>query len=512
MKRIITVLSCFLMMYLVQAQKNEINPNGYNVFYYENGQISSEGYMKDGKPDGYWKTYFENGILKSEGNRRDFLLDSIWKFYDEKGKLVVEITYLNDKKNGIRRTIQENETIEEHFVDDIKQGPTLYYYPDGKKKKMVPFVNGLEDGTAYEYDDEGTVITLITYKKGYIVNRDKINRKDRNNLKQGKWMYFYENGVVRLEGTYKDDKKNGYFKEYDRKGNLIKTEKYLEDVIQEDVAELVELEIRTDYYPSGNIKTVASYKDGVPEGVRREYSEDGRILATYVFDEGVITGQGIMNEQGIRTGPWKELYPDGKTKAEGMYKDGKKTGRWKYYYPDGTIEQEGAYDDDGNLTGEWKWYYNSGKLMRQESYLNGLLDGFSVEYDESGLLVSQGEYIEGLENGFWEYHDGETFEEGTYLNGLRNGEWKSYYAAGQLRFKGEFIDDNPNGRHLSYWDNGNVKEEGRYIMGRKEGDWIKYNDDGTLFLVISYEGGIETKYDGIRIKPDFTEDGPNQEK
>ncbi|MBL7883037.1 MAG: hypothetical protein JNL69_03140, partial [Bacteroidia bacterium] len=69
-----------------QAPKN-VDPNGYNKFYYENGKLSSEGLMRDGKPDGYWKTYSPNGTLKSEGNRKNFQLDSTWKFYNEQGKL-----------------------------------------------------------------------------------------------------------------------------------------------------------------------------------------------------------------------------------------------------------------------------------------------------------------------------------------------------------------------------------------------------------------------------------------
>ena len=48
-----------LMLY---AQKNETDPNGYNKFYYKNGQISSEGYMVNGKPNGYWKNYYPDGI------------------------------------------------------------------------------------------------------------------------------------------------------------------------------------------------------------------------------------------------------------------------------------------------------------------------------------------------------------------------------------------------------------------------------------------------------------------
>ena len=48
--------------------------NGYQKFFYENGKISSEGNMKDGKPDGFWKNYYLNGKLKIAGNRKSFQL------------------------------------------------------------------------------------------------------------------------------------------------------------------------------------------------------------------------------------------------------------------------------------------------------------------------------------------------------------------------------------------------------------------------------------------------------
>ena len=56
-------------------------------FFFENGIVSSEGILKDGKPDGYWKTYYENGTIKSEGNRVNFALDSTWMFYFQDGLL-----------------------------------------------------------------------------------------------------------------------------------------------------------------------------------------------------------------------------------------------------------------------------------------------------------------------------------------------------------------------------------------------------------------------------------------
>lgn len=482
------------------SQENDIDPNGYNVFYHENGEKSSEGYMVDGKPDGYWKTYNEEGILISEGNRENHKLDSLWKFYDDEGKLAMEINYENGKKNGIRRIYREDEIIEENFVDNVKQGLTTYFYSDGTVKKTVNFKNGLEEGIAREYGKDGRIITIINYNKGFITSREKINRYDQQDKKHGKWKYFYdEEYVLKMEGNYKHGLKHGYFKEYDLEGNLLSAVKYENGEQQEDVAELTKLDVKKDYYPDGQVRIVATYKDGVPEGVRREFNEEGEIEKAYIFKNGIVIGEGILTTQGEKDGFWKEYYDDGKLKAEGRYEKDRRIGEWKFYHKNGKLEQIGTYNDDGRYDGRWKWYYNDGDLLREESYYNGLADGLMTEYDEDGQIVAEGEYIEGLENGYWIYDYGDIRMEGEYVDGLRNGEWKHYYSNGQLSFEGEYIDDNPNGRHVYYWKNGNIKDEQYYVMGRKDGEWKKYNSDGTLFMVISYENGKEKKYDGIKI-------------
>ncbi|MCD4698488.1 MAG: hypothetical protein K8S16_19855, partial [Bacteroidales bacterium] len=318
-------LFLFLLPGLLLFAQEDIIPNGYNTFYYENGEVASEGTMRNGKPDGYWKTYYQNGILKSDGNRKDFLLDSIWTFYNDSGYVALQITYKKDKKNGIRRTFHENEIIEENFIDDVKQGFTYFYYSDKKLWKEINFVDGLEEGIGREYArNDGRVIKLIYHKKGFISDIENINRIDKTGMKQGKWKYFYDNWQVRLDGEYKNDLKHGYFKEYSRDGSLITTSKYIDGILQEDVAELAKLDIKREYYPSGNVKIVASYKEEVPEGIRREYSPDGEVVAGYIFKQGDVIGEGIINEEGIKDGPWKEFYTNGALKSEGVYDQGKR--------------------------------------------------------------------------------------------------------------------------------------------------------------------------------------------
>jgi len=120
-----------------------------------------------------------------------------------------------------------------------------------------------------------------------------------------------------------------------------------------------------------------------------------------------------------------------------------------------------------------------------------------AEYDESGHVLQKGEYAEGEEqgNGFIRWA---TKEEGSYVNGLRDGQWKGYYGDGTLQYEGKFVEDNPDGKHIYYWENGAKKDEGFYVMGKKEGEWFKFNPDGTIFLIVSFKNGLEKKYDGVK--------------
>ncbi len=504
MKKQDIILLCifiFISVGLLAQDDTNINPDGYNIFYGEDSIKVSEGTMRNGKPDGYWKNYYPSGVLKSEGNRLNFELDSIWKFYEEEGKIILEISYKSGKKNGFRTTYQGNETIKENFIDDVKQGNTLVYYPNQKIKSSTPFIDGYEEGISREYDKNGNITQLITYKKGYITDRERINRYDSENMPHGSWKWFTDDESVMLrEGNYKHGLKHGYFKEYDRDGNLISATKYVDGEKYEKAEELQKLDIRTDYYPNGKVKVVATYtKDGVPEGVRREYNEKGEVEKSFIFRYGKIIGEGIFTDAGQKQGTWKEYYNDGSLKATGNYINDLRDGLWKYYYKNGQLEETGKYVD-GMPDSTWRWYYDDSSLLREEQFYNGLPDGMLTEYDKEENIITQGDYLEGKKEGHWVYQVGDNKDEGEYVEDLRNGLWKSYYGEGNLRFEGKFIDDNPNGEHTWYWDNGKVKQKGKYVMGRKNGDWKKYDESGIPIIIISYSGGKEVKYDGISIR------------
>lgn len=502
-KKILLIFTFTLgLIFVLQAQNNVIN-DGFKQYTYPNGKVSSEGFIKNGKPDGYWKNYYENGILKSEGNRKNNELDSLWKFYNEEGKLTLTYEYKQGKKNGYKTvydTESHNKISEEPFVNDTRQG-MAYYYKDNYRYKEIPFENGKENGIGKEYLIDGLIQSITLYKNGFIARDEKINRTDKMNLKQGIWKEFYPSGAVYKEMRYRDNKLDGYLKIFEPDGNLQKAEKYVDGVLQQNVAELVKLDVVTTYYDSGKKKSSGTYKDGFPEGFTRRFSEEGVIIGSELYKDGYKIGEGIYDEKGYKQGKWKEFYISGELKAEGEYVNDKKINEWVYYYQNGKIEQRGKYDKSNKPTGDWKWYYESGNILRTETFMRGRAEGEMVEYTDSSQVVTKGLFVDGEKEGFWLSNDGDMRYEGEYKNGLRSGLWKIYYNNnGKLAEEGSYIEGLPNGKFRFYYINGKIKEEGEYMMGNKEGNWKKYDTEGLLYTTIQFNNNIEVKIDGFKVK------------
>jgi antitoxin component YwqK of YwqJK toxin-antitoxin module len=507
MRKILSAVFILLISINVFAQKEkDINPNGYNKFYYENGKVSSEGIMRDSKPDGYWKTYAETGIIKSEGNRKNFMLDSIWKFYDEKGKIMFEYNYKEGKKCGLKKTYDAKEhflVTSETYDKDVKQGKTVNYYKNGKTHVIIPFVNGKEEGQGFELSPDSTIITITQYKMGFVQSEERINRRSADSLKQGMWKTFYPDGMVKTEVNYADDKMNGYLKEYSAKGSLDKMTKYVNGKEKLNAPELAKLDVKSDYYEGGILKFQGTYKDGVAVGIHREFSKDGKVTGAKVYADGVLTGEGIIDTIGRLQGNWKEYYPGGELKSQGNYDNSKRVGEWVFYYQNGKTEQRGKYDKKGKAQGEWKWYYESGNKWREENYRNNLQDGTMTEYADSGKVITKGEYIDGLKEGPWILELPDYREEGSYKADKRDGEWKEYYTTtNSLRYQGKFVDGVPDGMQKFYYPNGKEKQQGEYQGGNKEGDWYFYDENGFLFLTILFKNDIEVRFDGIKVEPE----------
>lgn len=485
--------------------------NGPIKIYYPNGQISSEGYVKDGNPDGYWITYYPTGIVKSEGKRTNFQLDSTWNFYNQLGELTEVINYQLGKKSGFtlkytydnpKQPAQKTLISKELFINDRREGTSQFFYHTGELKQEVIFSKGKKEGYSKLYDTDSVIISLEQYKDNYLISREGINRKDTTGLKQGKHKEFFDNGKVKSEVNFLDNELHGYFREYDEEGLLVQTLRYENGVIMEEIDEEAKeiIDFKRTYDEKGRLVFSGGYKEGIAIGIHRFFDSTGIVVNSYIYNQnGDKISEGIIDLQGKRRGKWIDYYVSSEVKAKGYYKNNKRSGSWIFYFRNGKIEQRGNYLN-GRLDSEWIWYYPSGEVWRQETYFNGREDGYSVEYDKLGEIITEGNYISGEKDGEWFYKVGDHTEIGKYIYGLREGKWIYYYLDENIQFEGKYLQGFPDGKQVFYYENGKIKEEQYYRTGVREKSWRKYDEFGNNTLTITYKNNSEVRINGIKTK------------
>jgi antitoxin component YwqK of YwqJK toxin-antitoxin module len=450
----------------------------------------------------------------SSGNREYFELDSIWNFYNTDGQLIQAINYRADKKNGYSL----------YYDFYYTKDSTKIYYPSSKEL----FLNGSHEGLSYFYDQnkflkytynykfdkrsgegkeytkDSTIITLFNYYNGYLIETTKINRKDQDGLKQGKWVDFHLNGNKKIESNYLNDKLHGSYKEFDISGKLIAERRYINgEIYIPRVEEEVELkaEIKKSYYPDGTIQYEGAFINNIPVGIHKEFDPTGKLITNKEYSfEGKLQGEGKFDENGLKTGEWKivDQYFD-YYYGKGNYENGKKEGKWVFYFQNGDIEQEGYFNND-KPDQDWIWFYSNGKKKREEVYLLGKREGPYVEYDTAENVILKGEYYDGDRTGEWFYQIGDNREIGSYELGNKNGEWKHYYSnIDQLRFVGSYNNGDEDGTHKWFYANGNVELIGDYRVGQKIQDWKKYNEDGSAYMTFTYRNNELIKIDGRKL-------------
>ena len=104
-----------------------------------------------------------------------------------------------------------------------------------------------------------------------------------------------------------------------------------------------------DYYKGG-----AKYREGKATSLIIK-KENFKGLVTYFYKDGsVLKTEKYKN--GALDGPYKEYYPTGELKVDGVFGKGVKERAWKIYYKTGKIKTKGKYRN-GEKVGEWTTLY-----------------------------------------------------------------------------------------------------------------------------------------------------------
>ena len=128
-----------------------------------------------------------------------------------------------------------------------------------------------------------------------------------------------------------------------------------------------------EYYPNGNIKWEATYKNGKENGIVKKYYENGNLRREYRMINGKVNG------------PEKGFYSSGNIKWERSYVNDQLEGEVKDYYENGQLKSV-VYYHNGQLTDVAKSFYENGKYKFVRKYQNNkIIEG--KDYDAEGHLI-----------------------------------------------------------------------------------------------------------------------------
>lgn len=131
---------------------------------------------------------------------------------------------------------------------------------------------------------------------------------------------------------------------------------------------------------SAHAPSAPTPKEGELAAKERELVEtypDGKKKAVYA-----------VSADGVKHGPFKEFYPEGKTKAEGSYKQNKLHGPYKAFHPNGKLQIRAVYRD-GQYHGQIEEFGEDGLLKLQANYKEGQYHGLVQQYEGKRLVKEE---------------------------------------------------------------------------------------------------------------------------
>ena len=467
-----------------------------------------EGIKENVFSDGEFKFRLEDGVVTEALKTIETAHNTtVAKKFDEEGNLLTIIFFSNDENLRFYRYYDENLNlaIDINCIDGkcIQKG----YYSDKK---------------------------LAYIKEGKLTENLDI-------LTNGKYTEYYKNGQIKVQGSYKEGKRDGEFKAFLKNGKsagsvIYKDGKIIKSTLVKAMKDNASFSPVTDIYykledshtlrkvdyENGLLKTYFIYnKDGIPDGESVEYYEEGSIESIVHFRNNIVEGLTIT------------YYENGNIDEEVNYKNNKMNGEAKSYDENGKLNGRTIFKDNIKLEEDvykeneiLKNTFKNGELVKQDiCTLNGtlkerrILNGDEMEYStfypngnvkqkilakdkiiikeqiyaRSGNIMSNSFFSDGkpVIEYFEYYPDGKLFRKISTINKMLNGDSIEYYPNGNIKEKISFVDDKMNGEDIEYYENGVVKEKSYFINDEEEGEHFFYDEKGRLIKTEIYKNGIK---------------------
>ena len=477
----------------------------------QNIRNKADKIVKEELKNDYKKEYLKrkNNLEKIEGIKENIFSD---------GEFVFEL------KNGVVDNISKN----------IEKKPDIFvskaFDKDGNLLKIAFFTELDEETFLYREFNKDLNLILETYaigeksiQKAYYSNKKlAYTREGRlvegyNLLPNGKHTEYYKNGQVKVQGSYKEGKRDGEFKAFLKNGKsagsvIYKDGKIIKSTLVKAMKDNASFSPVTDIYykledshtlrkvdyENGLLKIYFIYnKDGIPDGESVEYYEEGNIKSIIPFRNNIVEGLTIT------------YYENGNIDEEVNYKNNKMNGEAKSYDENGKLNGRTIFKDDIKLEEDvykeneiLKNTYKNGELVKQDICTpNGtlkerrILNGDEMEYStfypngniKQKILAKDKTIIKEQIYA----RNGNIMSNSFFSDGKPVIELFEYYPDGKLFRKVSTINKMLNGDSFEYYPNGNIKEKVHFIDDKEEGEHFFYDEKGKLIKTEIYKNGVK---------------------
>lgn len=264
----------------------------------------------------------------------EFQIDEIFKGQLDSKKVTI-YTGLSDGSCGLFINENEEWVIYAYMQDGVIS--TNLCTRSQQKKNVSSF-----DYKSLKQFKNNSNITEWKNNSGALIAVGKLE----NNMPIGYWKYFYDNGYIESEGSYKNGKYDAKWIKYLDPEGIVTRLRYDKKIPQDSIPNLQLLKNR--------ILEIQNFKEGFRDG---EFIQ----FAYYSIDK----PDRIIN-----------------------YKKGRLDGKSIMYYDNGIIYYEQNYTD-GKLDGYERFYYSNGQLKIETNFSQGIKIGDSKFYDETGELIKK---------------------------------------------------------------------------------------------------------------------------
>lgn len=276
------------------------------------------------------------------------------------------------------------------------------YYDSGELKETGYKRRGTEKhGKVTEYYNDGTVMSVQTYKKGVRKGpyqgfypdgklkakgrTDNITCYDEEDRMDGNWSFYREDGTL--------DDERGY-----RKGELLRSKNY---TLFYDTARLIRT-IQDRRLYTGTLKKTGivgpAFFPNLNDGEVVEGHREGPHAEFFTVGGRLTPATTITYKDYKPDGDFRQYHENGQLAKACRFIDGELEGEyWKYYAdslptrPAGQVEFRGFYKD-GEANGMFLWYYENGQLDQECTYVDGKRQGISRWCNEDGSLYKISEW------------------------------------------------------------------------------------------------------------------------